>query len=67
MEENIQRDKKKWLDKKAEGAKEITIFNHMQAIYQTTKKISGSVQTSSGPMKTKDDMLLSKDKDKIAR
>lgn len=40
---NIQRDKKKWLDKKEESVKEITIFNHMQAIYQTTKKISGSL------------------------
>ena len=64
---SAQKDKHAWPEKQVNQAKVVAACNDIQAVYQVTKRITGSTKANPGAIKFEDGKLLSKGEDKLAR
>ena len=62
-----QKDKYDWLERKAELAEDAAAQYEMLAFSLIAKKVTGGSRTRSGPIKVKDDTLLSSGEDKLTK
>ena len=64
---SAQKDKREWFDRQTHEADDAAARNDMRQVYRITKKITGSTNGISGPIKPKDGSLISKEENKLER
>ena len=62
VKRSTQKDKRQWFNRQAQEAADATARNDMKQVYCTAKKITGSTNARSGPIKAKDGSLISKER-----